>query len=112
MGDVSRYREVVERTIETYASWMRGGPPGVVREVVCDPRRDHYQLLAVGWDGRRRVHDTVLHLDIIDGKVWVQFDGTNRPVAEALADAGVPKEDIVLAEKPPEVRPLTGYGVG
>ena len=54
----------------------------------------------------------LVHLDIIDGKFWIQFDGTNRPVADELVAVGVPKEDIVLAEKPADVRPLTGYGVG
>ena len=66
----------------------------------------------VCWDGPRRVHGSVIHLDIIDGKIWLQYDGTNRPVADELMEAGVPKEDIVLAFHPARVRPLTGFGVG
>jgi hypothetical protein len=31
---------------------------------------DRYQITNVGWDGHRRVHSCVLHLDIIDDKVW------------------------------------------
>lgn len=37
---------------------------------------------------------------------------TDRPIAEELVRAGIPKEDIVLAEQPADVRPFTRYGVG
>lgn len=50
-------------------------------------------------------------MDIHDGTLWVQDEGTNRPIAEALAAAGIPKEDIIPAFHPAHVRPLTGYGV-
>ena len=66
----------------------------------------------VGWDGERRVHGSVIHLDICGDKIWLQYDGTNRPVADELEAAGVPREDIVLAFHPARLRPLTGYGVG
>lgn len=73
---------------------------------------DHFELVRHGWEGHRRIHTVVHHLDIIDGKIWGQYDATDQPIAEALVAAGIPKEDIVLAEKPVEVRPFTGYGVG
>jgi hypothetical protein len=107
---LTRYREIIRKELAEYAVWTRRS--GVTSELVEDSRRDHFELLSVGWEGqRRRIHPLVFHLDIIDGKVWLQRDGTNRPVARELVDAGIPKEDIVLAEKPPEVRPFTGYGV-
>ena len=68
--------------------------------------------MQVGWDGARRVHGSVIHFDIIDGKFWIQYDGTDRPVVDELEEAGVPKDDIVLAFQPPERRPHTGYAVG
>jgi hypothetical protein len=41
-------------------------------ELIVGPLRDDYELLDVGWDGWRRVHGTVIHVAIIDGKVWIQ----------------------------------------
>jgi hypothetical protein len=38
----------------------------------------------VGWDGPRRVHGVLLHIDIIGNKVWIQHDGTSPGVAEEL----------------------------
>lgn len=80
--------------------------------MIHDPALDHFELMSHGFEGRRRGHQLLFHLDIIDGKVWVQYDGTDRPIAEELVRAGIPREDIVLGEKPADVRPFTGYGVG
>lgn len=68
-------------------------------------------MLHVGWDGQRRVHGSVIHIDIIQGKIWIQHDGTNRPVAEELLAAGVPREDIILGFYPPQVRQYTDFCV-
>lgn len=111
MDQVSRYRETVRRVLDDYARWLAKPGTDVRCEVVFDPVLDHFELVRFGWEGHRRVHSVMFHLDLIDGKVWVQFDGTDRPVAEELVRAGVPKEDIILAESPPEVRQFTGYGV-
>ncbi|MBY0514167.1 MAG: XisI protein [Gemmataceae bacterium] len=112
MDKLTRYREIIRRELEGYADWYRK-PNGSIRcEVVHDPILDHFELVYFGWDGHRRVHSTPFHLDIIDGKIWIQYDGTDRPIAEELVRSGVPKEDIVLAEQPADVRPHTGYGVG
>jgi hypothetical protein len=110
MDKLTRYREIIRKELEGYAAWTK--PDENLRcEVVFDPVLDHFELVESGWQGRRRIHTVVFHLDIIDGKIWIQYDGTDRPIAEELVRAGVPKEDIVLAEKPADVRPHTGYGV-
>ncbi len=57
------------------------------------------------------MHGCVVHIDIINGKVWIQYDGTNRPVAEELLAAGIPREDIVPAFHPVDVRPHTQFAV-
>lgn len=111
MDRLDRYRATVRGVLREYAAL--GGPaPGCRTEVIEDPVNDHFELIRVGWDRRRRVHHAVLHLDIIDGKVWIEHDGTDRPVGEVLVAAGVPKEDIVLGYKPADIRPHTGYAVG
>lgn len=58
-----------------------------------------------------RAHDCVIHVDMIGDKIWIQYDGANRPVANELLAAGVPKEAIVLGFYPKEDRPDTGFAV-
>ncbi|MBY0521751.1 MAG: XisI protein [Gemmataceae bacterium] len=111
MDKLDRYREIVRRLIEEYAGY-KPSHGQIETEAIIDREHDHYELMHVGWDGTRRVHGSVVHLDISGGKVWIQYDGTNWPVAEQLEAAGIPREDIVLAFHPAELRPLTGYGVG
>lgn len=111
MDRVERYRQIVRRLIEEYARY-KPSHGQIETEAVVDRDRDHYEVLHVGWDGVRRVHGSVVHVDIRDGKIWVQYEGTNRPIAEELVAAGIPHEDIVLGFHPAEVRQHTGFAVG
>jgi hypothetical protein len=111
MDRVDRYREIVRRLIEDYARY-RPSHGQIETEAIVDRERDHYEVMHVGWDGVRRVHGSVIHIDIIGGKVWIQYDGTSRPVAEELVAAGIPREEIVLGFHPAEVRRHTDFAVG
>ena len=111
MDRVERYREAVIGLIEEYAS-CKPSNGQIETEAIVDRRRDHYEVMHVGWDGARRVHGCVVHIDIRDGKVWIQHDGTSRPVADELMAAGVPREAIVLGFHPADVRPFTDFAIG
>jgi hypothetical protein len=52
-----------------------------------------------------------MHLDIKDGKIWIQRNMTEMDIAAELVEKGVAREDIVLGLHPPYKRPYTGYGV-
>ena len=112
MDKLTRYRAIIRHELQGYADWLTR-PDGRVRsEIVFDPALDHFELVYHGWDGNKRVHSVPFHLDIIDGKIWIQHDGTDRPIAVELERAGVPKEDIVLGFQSAERRSHTGYGIG
>jgi hypothetical protein len=81
-------------------------------EAVVDPEHDHYEVMQVGWQGDRRVHGSIIHIDIRDGKVWIEYNGTDARLGEELVAAGIPRHDIVLGFHPAEVRSLSGFGVG
>lgn len=80
-------------------------------QTIFDTERDHYQIVDLGWDGHRRIYNCVMHLDIKDGKIWIQRNQTDRRIADELVEMGVPKEDIVLGLQPAYAREYTGYGV-
>jgi hypothetical protein len=86
-------------------------PSGLETECVFDEQRDHYMLVNLGWQNGRRVRGTTLHVRIKNGKFWIEDDMTEEGIANQLIEAGVPKEDIVLAFQPPEVRPHTEFAV-
>jgi len=111
MDRIARYRQIARDLIQDY-SQHKVSHGEIETEGVIDSASDHYEVIQIGWDRGNRVHGMIIHFDIIDGKFWVQYDGTDRPIAAELQAAGVPKEDIVLAWHPPDVRKLTGYAVG
>jgi hypothetical protein len=111
MDRLTGYRQIIRQVLAEYASYKPANGE-IDTELVVDLERDHFELLHVGWDGVQRVHGPVIHIDIIRDKVWIQYDGTNRPVADELMAAGIPKHDIVLAWHPPELRRHTGFAVG
>ena len=110
MDTLERYRLIVRQLIDEIALY-KPSHGQIETEAIIDPQRDHYEVMHVGWDRQRRVHGSVVHIDIIQGKIWIQHDGTNRPVAEELLTAGVPREDIILGFHPAQVRQYTDFGV-
>jgi len=46
-----------------------------------------------------------------DGKIWVQYDDSEEGIATDLPAAGVPRQDIVLGFRPPELRQYTEFAV-
>ena len=110
MENLNHYRQIIRELIQEYAQYKpaRGD---VQIEVIFDASNDHYELMYAGWNGPYRIHGSVLHIDIRNGKVWIQHDGTSDGVALELVKAGIPRDRIVLAFKPPEIRPYTDFAV-
>ncbi|MCI0397242.1 MAG: XisI protein [Chloroflexi bacterium] len=110
MDDLDRYREIVKMLITEYAVYQPAQGEIEV-ETIFDESNDHYELMCSGWNGPYRIHGSVLHIDIREGKVWIQHDGTEEGVAEKLVEAGIPRERIVLAYKPHEIRPYMDFAI-
>ncbi len=109
-NNLDQWRESIEQVLTDYAA-IPYSYSQVKKETVFDRTQDRYLILIVGWEGHRYEHGCTVHIDIIDGKVWIQRDGTEDGIALDLENAGIPKTSIVLGFKPPEVRPMTGYAV-
>jgi XisI protein len=107
---LDRYRKVVKSLISNYANSDISNDKVEV-QLVLDADRDHYQWMNVGWQGSDRIYRCVMHLDIKDGKIWLQQNLTDRDPAEELVNMGVAKEDIVLGLQMPSKRLYTDYGV-
>ena len=110
MDTLTNYRNIIRRILLELAAipYSHGELPCIP---VFDEERDSYLLVTQAWDGLRRFHGIVVHMDVIHGKIWVQRDSTNRNIVRELEEAGVPKTAIVLGFRHPRVRPLTDYAV-
>jgi hypothetical protein len=110
MDTLNSSRQLVERILAENARVPYAY--GDVRiQTVFDRDQDHYLLMLVGRDRDGRVHGCLVHVDIVDGKFWIQRDGTEHGIARDLMEAGVPKNQIVLAFRSPEARRDTEFAV-
>ena len=110
MDSLNNYRKLVKQLLTEYAE-IPVFDSGIQNEIIFDLENDRYILINIGGFNEQRIHHCVIHIDIIDGQVWIQANNTDRLIAEELVSAGVPAKSIVLGLQPPDVRPYTAYGV-
>lgn len=106
MDSLNRYRQLIQKILTDYTR-IPYAYGDIQFETVFDRESDRYLVMILGREKIRRVHGCLIHLDIIDGKIWIQRDGTEEGIASELLKAGVPKERIVLGFRSPERRKLT-----
>ena len=111
MEEVEKYRRFVQEVLSDIAK-IKDVLPEIETQLIFDTKRDHYQIVRIGWRDLDRTYGVPIHIDIKDGKIWIQQNMTDYDFIEDLLEKGIPKEDIVLAFHPPYKRPYTGFGVG
>ena len=108
MDSITHYKDIIQNLIHQYANY-KPSHGEITTEAVIDSQLKHYEVIHVGWDGERRVHGSIIHIDIIDDKVWIQHDGTSPGIVLELVEAGIPREAIVLGFHPAHIRRHTGF---
>ena len=111
MDSCVNYAELSKQAIMNYATFYAQGGITSMRPVF-DEQRQSYLLLDISWQNDIYLYNVPIHLELIDGKIWIQHDETEEGIATDLRDAGVPRQDIVLGFRPPELRQYTGFGTG
>lgn len=110
MAKVEQYQQIIQQLLTRYAE-IKPAYGEIERQTIFDVDRHHYQLVNTGWENRSRVYGCLIHIDIKDGKIWIQYDGTEIGIANELVELGVPKQDIVLAYRSPYMRQFTDFAV-
>ena len=107
---ITQYQEYVQRVLREYAEFGKR-PNEIEVQLSFDTERNHYHLFNAGWQDEHRIYGCVIHVDIKNGKIWIQHDGTEAVIADEFLKLGVPPEDIVLAFHSPFRRQFTGFAV-
>lgn len=110
MDKITRYQDAIIDFLTKYKEETQGRPMEDVKtRIIIDRENNSFQLLSAGWHGKRYIFGPVFHFDIIDGKVWMQCNNTEREVVDELMASGVEKQDIVLGFLPPYARQYSGF---
>lgn len=105
-----QYRQILLDLLEQWAAYTPVNISEHEGQIIADVQRDHYQLVRIGWQDKRFIHNTVFHFDIkANDKVWIQANWTDVDIAVDLVGRGVEKSDIVLGFQPARYREYTGY---
>lgn len=112
MDPMARYRTLIKDFFIRYAELL-SAPMSSSLEInlALDDERQQYFLVQSGWEGKRYVRHTLLHLFLRNNKIWIEEDLTEEGIAAWLLMQGVPTQDIVLAFQPPQMRPHTLFAV-
>ena len=110
MDTLKGYRQIVRDVLTPYTHIAYTNVD--VRDLAnFDVDHDQYIILSGGWNQQRHHHGCLIYIEIRNGKVWVQRDGTEEGIATELVAVGIPETDIVLGFQEPSVRPHTGFAV-
>ncbi|MEC4983715.1 MAG: XisI protein [Oscillatoria sp. PMC 1068.18] len=108
---LKNYQQIVQQLLTGYAE-VKPAYGEIEVETIFDTRQDRYQIVHLGWQDKRWVHDSIIHLNIRNEKIWIFYNSTEHDLAADLVDLGVPKTDIVLGFYPPFMREMSDYAVG
>jgi XisI protein len=96
MDKVKKYQNIVIEFLNRYNTDTTISSDTVQQRVLIDKKNNSFQLLSVGWRNQLYTFGPIFHFDIINGKIWMQCNNTEREVVDELMEAGVRKSDIVL----------------
>ncbi|MCY7328189.1 MAG: XisI protein, partial [Saprospiraceae bacterium] len=98
-----KYKQIVrELATEIALSGKSLEKKNIETQLITDDEHGHYLLYFNGWRDLERTYGCFLHVDVTpEGKVWLQYDGTDLIVAELLLEKGISKQDIVLGFQAP-----------
>ncbi|MBO3461337.1 XisI protein [Aetokthonos hydrillicola Thurmond2011] len=110
MDTLEKYQKIIEDILTEYVK-IPYAYGQLKTKLIIDRTATNYIVMTLGWQGEERVHGCIIHIEIINGKIWIQRDGTEYGIANELVAAGIPKDKIVLAFHPEDVRQYTEFAV-
>ncbi|MBC6424258.1 MAG: XisI protein [Hormoscilla sp. SP5CHS1] len=111
MEKLEAYRHCIQELLLDY-SQHKPAHGEIEVETIFDVERNHYQIVYLGWERQTWIHSCIIHLDIKDEKIWIQWNATEIDLAAELVARGVDNQDIVIGFHSPFMRKFTPYAVG
>ena len=110
MDRIEFYKSLIRQVICDYAALL----PRIERieqKIIFHEETAYYALMEVGWLEHRRIYGNIIHCEIKNDKIWMYHDGTEDGIVDFFLENGVPKTDIVLGFRAPEMRQYTDFAV-
>jgi XisI protein len=111
MDKIKKYQKLILNILRPYCD-VKYENLDAENKLIADKQNHRYQVVTIGWDEAGKfIHDCPIHVDIINGKIWIQNNMTEIDIGKELTDKRVPHSDIVLGFFSPKMREYTDDAV-
>lgn len=109
MDRIIFFQNTIVEILKDNADYYKGTTNPLNILVLNDKENNHFQLLMQGWQDEVYIFQCLFHLDIIEEKIWIQWNDTDFPIEDELIKQGVTSDEIVLGLKHPKFRTYTDF---
>jgi hypothetical protein len=100
-NDIKHYQSCIKQLLSEYESLTTDWS---TIETIFDDVQMRYIVLRIGWNGQKRIHLCLVHIDIKDDMVIVQANNTEDMLDDELVALGIPHENIHPGILPPNIQ--------
>lgn len=112
MNEWDIYRRIIMQLLEAYTQ-RSDADSNIHNEIIFDPSSDQYFVMSVEsyQDSIQWIQGCLIHIDIIDDKIWIKRDKTEERIANQLVELGIPKDIIILGFGLPDYQKYPGFAL-
>jgi hypothetical protein len=110
MDTLVNYRQIIQDKLQEYTQ-IPYAYGDLECRLIVDANKNNFLLITLGWENDVQVHGCLVHIEIIEDKIWIHRDGLEDGITNDLLTAGIPKNKIVLGFHPANIRPYTEFAV-
>jgi hypothetical protein len=110
MDKLIKYQNIIVNILNCYLK-IKYANVNLKNRPAYDHEHQQYLIISEGWQDDKHFHSCLIHIEIINDKIWIQCDNTENGIANELVSAGIPHEDIILGFHEPNIRKYTGFAV-
>jgi len=105
MDKLTNYRQIIQNTLTKLDEIANSSSKKKLETcLIFDENHDHYLWMSIGWINKKKINNIQIHIRIKNERVYIEQDWTEIGITSQLLEAGIPKEDIVLAFHDPASR--------
>ena len=112
MDKLSFHRKAVKKVLGKHKEIVNRTAKSEIENLfVFDEATDNYTWIRFGWTQNGRLESISAFVRLLNDKIYIEEDLTEKGIANDLIADGVSPKDIVLAFQQPEVRQFTEFAL-